>query len=331
LLASLICALLLAGALPADAQQMLRGTVLAVQASEGHVIVSGDAFNGTPAMTMSYRVTDAATLAKLHLGDRITAAVDGSSRPWTLENIRVISGANAALPPPPIRDVKELRVGDKVPQTQLLDQAIKPFTFSTFLGKNVVLAFIYTRCPDRRECPLTSAKFGQLQSMLRGRETHLVEVTLDPDYDTVSILARYAKNNGADPRRWTFATGATSDVLNFDAAFGLEPLTQPDGTLIHGEALAIIDRTGTIRNLVYTNSWSPQEIVAELDAIDNKASNPIARFDLWLSQAAVAVCGNRVAGFSGFGDLLVVLAIVVAFGWIFWRVYRAITRAMLSQ
>ena len=120
-------------------------------------------------------------------------------------------------------------------------------------------------------------------------------------------------------------------MLNFDAAFGLDPFTQPDGTLIHGEALAIIDRTGTIRNLVYTNSWSPQEIVAELDAIDNKASNPIARFDLWLSQAAVAVCGNRVAGFSGFSDLIVVLVIVAAFGRIFWRVYRAITRAMLSQ
>ncbi len=326
---SLTAAALLATVLSAGGQQPLHGTVLAVQASSGEVVVSGEAANGVPAMTMRYLIRPAAALRRLHIGDRIAAGVDRTTRPWTLENVRVAPASNAA--PPPIRDVRTLGIGDKVPQTLLLDQSVKPFTFSSFLGRDVVLAFIYTRCPDPRECPLTSAKFAQLQSMLRGRDAHLVEVTLDPDFDTPPILARYAKSFGVDPQRWTLATGLSSDVLNFDAAFGLDPFAEPNGTFIHGETLAIIDRTGTIRNLIYTNSWSPQEVVAELDAIDNRAGNPIARLDLWLSRAAVAVCGDRVAGFSGFADLAVLIAIVAAFGWIFWRLYRAVMRATPSQ
>jgi protein SCO1/2 len=237
----------------------------------------------------------------------------------------------AQTPGPAMREVTVLQVGDKVPQTTLVDQTGARFTFAKYLGQNLVVAFIYTRCPDQRECPLTSAKFGGLQQQLRGRDVHLIEMTLDPQFDTPAVLARYATVYGADPARWTFGTGKVDDVLNVDAAFGVDPFVDPRFGLIHSETLAMIDRRGTIRDLIYTNAWRPAEIISELDGLDNRAQNPIARLDLWLSKAAVAVCGSGVAGFSGFADLLVVLALFGGFGWLFWRLYRWIATSARSD
>ncbi len=67
--------------------------------------------------------------------------------------------------------------------------------------------------------------------------------------------------------------------------------------------------------------------MAQIDLLDNRASNPLARLDLALSRAAIAVCGDRVAGFSGLTDLLVVIVIFAAFGWGLYRIARTIARA----
>ena len=70
-------------------------------------------------------------------------------------------------------------------------------------------------------CPLISAKFGQLQERFAGSDTHLVEITLDPQYDRPAILEKYAQVFGAKDARWTLGTGDTNDVLNFSAQFGI--------------------------------------------------------------------------------------------------------------
>lgn len=306
----------------ASAAQNVHGTVLAVQGLQGTAVVNTTASKDMPAMTMQYRVAPAGALKTLHVGNTIDANVDRATSPFTLSDVRVVGVAPPG--PSPIREVKVLQVGDTVPSTLLIDQQEHPFTLAAFRGQNLAIDFIYTRCPDPRECPLTTAKFNELQTVLAGTNTHLLLVTLDPQYDTPAVMARYGKINGADPKKWTLATGSMNDVLNFDAAFGLDPLGQGDGTLIHSETLALVDGNGIIRNLVYTNSWSTQEILSQINGLNHKGTNLFQTVDLWLSSAAVSVCGNDVAGFDGFTDLLIMLAIVAAFAWIFWRVFRAI-------
>jgi cytochrome oxidase Cu insertion factor (SCO1/SenC/PrrC family) len=295
--------------------------VLTVLAGKGEAIVSRDAAPREPGGTSAYRI-DASALAKLHAGDRIAATEDESTAPSTLHDV-LIEAARAATTVSPERDVTQLAIGDRVPSSTLIDQDGKPFALARYRGSDLVMGFIYTRCRDPRECPLTSAKFHELQTLYAKRNVGLLEVTLDPEYDTPPVLKKYAGVYSADPTRWTFATGPQNDVLNFDAAFGLNPFADPSTGIIHGETLAIVDKAGKIHDLIYTNSWSPGEITAELNEIDGVASNPIARFDLWLSRAAVAMCGDSVSGFDGIVDLLVVLAIFAALGYALWRVYRA--------
>lgn len=276
-----------------------------------------------PAATTVYRIAPA-SLAKLQPGDTIVALLNPGALPETLSDVRVVASTSLVSALPVTRSVTLLRVGDVVPQASFVDQTGTPFTLSKYEGDDVVLAFIYTRCRDPQECPLTSAKFGELQTQLRGRNAHLIEVTLDPKFDTPAVLARYARLYNADPARWTFATGKPSDVLNFAASFGLQPFYDPRVGFIHGETLATIDQTGAIHDLVYTNSWQPSEIVAALNAMDHLASNPLARLNLWLSKAAVAICGNGLAGPDGLKDLVIMVVIVLVFGWLLWRIYRAL-------
>jgi cytochrome oxidase Cu insertion factor (SCO1/SenC/PrrC family) len=222
------------------------------------------------------------------------------------------------------RRVTQVQVGDAVPSTPFVDQRGKPFAFAELRGRPAVLSFIYTRCRDARECPLISAKFHTLQERLLGGPVHLVEVTLDPSYDRPRVLAEYGKVFGADPTRWTLATGDADRVLDFAARFDVLGFRDERVGLIHSERTVIVAPSGRIAQMIDETSWSPDEVVAAVQAASGIPSNPLQRLDLWLSAQAVAICGNGVAGFSGLLDLAVVLAIFGVFGWVLYRLARKI-------
>ena len=302
----------------AAAQALQHGTVLAVQASAHRAIVR------TARATAAYAIAGA-DAKRLHEGDTISFSVDATKRPAQLATITLTGNvATITQTLPAIRNVPVLRDGDRVPGTAFIDQNGRPFHISDFAGKDVVLAFVYTRCKDARECPLISANLAQLQEKIDPRAVHLVEITFDPQYDRVPVVHRYAKLFGADSARWSIGTGNPNEVLDFAARFGIQPFMGTGGDLIHTERTALIDRTGSIAYQVTEAAWQPSEMLAQIDEIEHRANNPLARLDLALSRAAVAVCGNGVAGFSGLADLMVVLLILGSFGWLFYRVGRAI-------
>jgi protein SCO1/2 len=76
----------------------------------------------------------------------------------------------------------------------------------------VVINFMYTRCEGR--CPPALATLRRLQEALgarAGRDVFLHSITLDPAYDTPSVLGAYAAGVGAGAG-WRFLTGATGDI-----------------------------------------------------------------------------------------------------------------------
>ena len=304
----------------------MHGVVLAVTPKDGTAIIRHDAFDSMPSMTMPFQIMPRSVLGTLQAGNTIDATVNTATEPWTLTGVKV-SSTEAVTSDTPERRVTPLAVGDTIPDVPFVDQSGKPFTMSDLRGQDVVLAFVYTRCQDPRMCPLVSAKFHALQSRIGPRKMHLVEVTLDPSYDRPEVLNRYGKLFGADPARWTLAVGDAEPTLDFAARFGVTAFPDQTVGLIHSENTVEIDPDGRIRNMITETSWSPDEIIADTDNAAGLASNPIARFDLWLSRTATAVCGNNVAAFSGLGDLLVVLLIVAAFGYLLFRLARGIAKA----
>jgi protein SCO1/2 len=277
-----------------------------------------------PAMTMPFRIVPRERAAQLQPGASIEADVSTKTEPWTLANVTSSSAQPLTTESSPLRRVTPLKIGDAVPDTPFLDQTGTPLRFSQLRGKDVVLSFIYTRCRDARMCPLISAKFRQLQDQSGKRELHLVELTLDPAFDRPPVLARYARTFGADPRRWSIVVGDAEPTLDFAAQFHITAFPDPNVGLIHAENTVLIGPDGRVRSMMTDTSWLPAEILAQIDAAHGVASNPIARLNLWLSSAAVAVCGNSVAGFSGLADLAVVLVIFAALAYLVYRLARKI-------
>lgn len=326
-----LSAVFAAGA-PAGAAEHLHGLVLSTDPAKGEAIVRHDPVGGMPGMTMPFRVDPSARVRELHAGDAIDAELDTSADPWTLRDVRIVGSQGLTDAPRAngdkvLRNVRHLVLGDLVPAADFTDQDGKAFSFAQLRGRAAVLAFIYTRCRDPRMCPLISAKFHTLQGMLRGEPAHLVLVTLDPHYDTPPVLRRYAAALDADASRWTFATGDPDRVLDFAAQFGVTAFADERFGLIHPERTVVIDEGGVIRQLIDETSWAPDEIVASVRHLRSESSNPFARFNLWLSSRAVAICGNRAAQFSGYADLAITLAIFAAFGWILYRIARRIFAA----
>jgi protein SCO1/2 len=278
-------------------------------------------------MTMPFRVVPESQVGTLQPGNTIDASVDTATDPWTLRDLKVSTTQMVTSEPGIERRVVPVHLGDVVPDTPFFDQTGRPFRFSQLRGQDVVLAFVYTRCKDPRMCPLISAKFHQLQGLIGTRAMHLVEVTLDPSYDRPPVLARYGKVFGADPKRWTMAVGDAEPTLDFAARFGITAFPDPAVGLSHAENTVQIDSDGRIRSMITETSWQPDEIIADIDNSHGEAANPIARLDLWLSSAAVAICGNNVAAFSGLLDLAVVLLIVGGFGYLLFRVARGIAKS----
>jgi cytochrome oxidase Cu insertion factor (SCO1/SenC/PrrC family) len=146
-----------------------------------------------------------------------------------------------------------LRSGASAPDFFLNDQEGKKFSSESLQGKIWVADFIFTRCAGT--CPILSGQMRQLARQYQGNpDLRLVTFTVDPQYDKVPVMARYAQNLGADPRQWLFLTGEKQDIYSMiRRGFKLTAEEDPQGTpgfeFIHTTRMVLVDRHGKIRGL----------------------------------------------------------------------------------
>src|SRR5579875_3280258 len=315
-----ICGVLLALAVASAHPHRVRGLVLSVLPAKHQAVVRCDAVGGKPQVTRLFSLSPRVNLEAMHAGIRIVGLIDDDAKPPVLDEVEIVP---AAPVPNAVHVVVPLSIGDQMPPTEFVDQRGKMWSFNDFRGRSVVLSFIYTRCKDLNECPLVSSHFAVLQKEFGNGPYHLVEMTLDPQFDTPAILTKYGKRYGADPTHWTFGTGDPTTVLDFDRRFGIDPFADPRVGLIHTERTVLIDPKGYILDFIDLAGWNPNDIVARLRP-SNRPTNLLDRLDFYLSRATVAICGNGATGFNGIEDLAIIIAILGSVSWVLSRVARFI-------
>jgi protein SCO1/2 len=138
-----------------------------------------------------------------------------------------------------------------VPDFQLVSQSGDAFLSEANLkGKVWIADFIFTTCTG--PCPRMSSQMKRVQKAMSAfPEVRLVSFTVDPENDTPTALAEYAKRYAADPARWFFLTGdkQTLHKLNREAFM----LGNVDGSLDHSTRFILIDRAGRVRKYYHTN------------------------------------------------------------------------------
>lgn len=288
------------------------GTVLRAPGTNGGVtIIRNDDVTGMlPPQTRAYRVRPA-----LHLsaGEGIDGFVDRSTSPWRWYGASI---AGRFAPGLPDRGrVEPIDYGSSLPSTQLVDQNGQLVDLAKdFAGKVAIVSFIFTRCPDRDQCPAISAKFGYLQQHLDPARFHLLEISLDPGYDSPRIMLRYGKQFGADARAWSLLTGQQSQIQHLLNRFGISSLRVSEAAFIHDDKVFIADQHGKIADIVNTAGFAPDSLVAEVQHIAGMNANPLGRLRLALVASATALCGgSEFAGIVLLETLLFVLIAAISF------------------
>jgi protein SCO1/2 len=127
----------------------------------------------------------------------------------------------------------------------LVDQHGVRFTLNELRGLPVLVTFVATRCTDA--CPIATAMFSRLDEGLRRARVAatLVEVTLDPEYDTPFVMHQYANAARAGDSGWRLASGTPADVRSLMRAFHVTATRGRDGVPdVHSSFVYLLDPQG---------------------------------------------------------------------------------------
>lgn len=247
----------------------IKGKVVSVEKRDSTVTIAHEAIPGyMDSMTMPFKLKDERLLKDLAEGDRVQATLVIKGLQSWLEDV---VATREAVDRPDISESQnwiEPKPGDEAPDFTLINQDGKRIKLSGFRGRAVVLTFIYTRCPLPDYCPLMTDNFSQIEKTLKAApemyaKTHLLSITVDPEFDTPKVLRAYAANHSADFEHWEFLTGAKDDVKRVATYFGMQYWRDGD-QIVHSLRTAIIGADGKIVKLYRQNEWKPEEIIAEL-------------------------------------------------------------------
>jgi protein SCO1/2 len=247
----------------------IKGKVVSVDTRGSTVTIAHQEIPGyMDAMTMPFKLKDERLLKDLAEGDRVQATlVVAGLRSW-LEDVVVTRETADPSNLAKAETWVEPKPGDEVPDFKLIDQNGKRFSFHQYRGRIVVLTFIYTRCPLPDYCPLMTDNFVEIEKTLKSEparypKTHLLSITLDPEYDSPEVLREYAARHSADSAHWDFATGTKDEVKQIATYFGMQYWRDGD-QVVHSLRTAIVGADGKFVKLYRGNEWKPDEIVSDL-------------------------------------------------------------------
>ena len=156
----------------------------------------------------------------------------------------------------------------------LRDQFGQPVSLSNLKGKVVILAFIYTNCPD--VCPLTTQTLGMAYDALGAdaTKTAFVAITVDPERDTVEQVYRYSEQMGM-LHKWAFLTGTRQEMeavwRNYHVATEKETSHEASAQSAateylvgHSAPVYLIDHDGKLRVVSATPPLVPQPLVHDI-------------------------------------------------------------------
>lgn len=157
----------------------------------------------------------------------------------------------------------------QIPYFEFINQDGNKITRDNLLGHVYVVDFFFVSCPSI--CPKMTTNMGYLQSKFKdNKNLRFLSITVNPEADSVSVLADYAKKVHADTKSWHFVTGNKDSIYNV-AFSGFFVSVQKDsiapGGFLHSNMLILIDKNAHIRGYF---DGTTHKIVKEqlIDAID---------------------------------------------------------------
>lgn len=145
-----------------------------------------------------------------------------------------------------------------------------------YIGKTVVIGFIYTHCPDI--CPMTTHNINLVKQELdkQGiKDVAYVDISFDPHRDTPAVLKEYANVRGINTNRFHFLTGKEKIIksllkdCNIYALPGDTTIVGQDTSyfFIHTDRISVMDPDGKIRAEYKGSTANREELIKDINRI----------------------------------------------------------------
>lgn len=254
-----------------------KGKVVSVDKAKKEITVAHDDIKDyMPAMTMPFPLKDDWAFDVLAPGSTVAATLVVDTDSFWLEGIVISTGGKdtinsgkTELPPDP-------RVGQEVPDFELVNQDNKRISVHQYRGKALLLTFIYTRCPLPEYCTLMSNNFAALSKQFTSNaalqnRTHLLSITIDPAYDTPKVLRSYGSAHTGEYTKekfvqWEFATGTADQIKRIAEFFGLTYFEEKQ-QITHSLRTAIIAPDGKVYKIYAGNDWNPADVLSDVQKL----------------------------------------------------------------
>jgi protein SCO1/2 len=125
----------------------------------------------------------------------------------------------------------------------------KKIKLNSFLGKKVILAMFYTRCPTA--CLVIVNELQRLQAAIPQKyldNYRFVLVSIDSKRDTPEILKKYADERNLNPGIWTLVTGSKYQIAELAQIIGFKYKENRSGMFTHSNLITFINQKGEIQN-----------------------------------------------------------------------------------
>ncbi len=147
---------------------------------------------------------------------------------------------------------------------------VQDFSFINQEGKNItqknmdgciyVTDFFFTTCQSI--CPIMSTQLETVALAFKNNPAvKILSHTVNPENDSVPVLAQYADLHHADPNQWYFVTGDKKELYNIARTGYYLNAEQGDGgpdDFIHTQNFALIDKEKHIRG--FYDGTNPKEV-----------------------------------------------------------------------
>ncbi len=137
----------------------------------------------------------------------------------------------------------------KVPGFKFVNQNGELISNEFYLGKVYIVEFFFTTCTTI--CPIMNTNLVHIQnSFTTFPNFGIASFSINPEYDTVNILRKYAKDNGIENPNWNLMTGEADEIYEL-ANDGFNLYTAASSDFIdgfeHSGYFALVDKEGYIR------------------------------------------------------------------------------------
>jgi protein SCO1/2 len=153
---------------------------------------------------------------------------------------------------------------------RLVNQDGRSVQLSEFLGKAVLVSYIFTRCPMPTMCPLVTLKMAQIQAAVNKTlkdKVVLVSISFDPTYDTPDVLKEYGQRYGVDFSNWQFLTGDAAEIQAAAQDANVIYEDMGEGNFTHNMNTVLIGPDGAVRERFHGSGWKVPDVVEKIHQV----------------------------------------------------------------